>query len=42
MTNQPTKKPLTEVDALTKVTRILNQLSPEQRKRVLAFLAGGE
>lgn len=35
-------KKITEVDALAKITRVLNQLTPEQRKRVLAFLQGGE
>jgi hypothetical protein len=37
-----TKKPITEVEALTKVTRILSQLTPEQRKRCLEFLASAE
>lgn len=37
---QPATKPaITEVEALTKVTKILNQLTPEQRRKVLAFLA---
>jgi hypothetical protein len=33
-------KPLTEVDALVRIQKLLNQLSAESRKRVLAFLAG--
>lgn len=35
---KPTKQ-LTEVEALARVTKVLNQLSPESRKKVLAFLA---
>ena len=34
------KPQMTEVEALTKVTKILNQLTDAQRKRVLAFLGG--
>lgn len=30
---------MTEVEALTKVTKILNRLTPEQRRKVLQFLA---
>lgn len=37
-TIKPTKQ-LTEVEALTRITRVLNQLEPTQRKKVLAFLA---
>lgn len=33
-----TKKP-TEVEALSRIEKILNQLEPSQRKRVLAFLS---
>lgn len=32
-------KPLTSIDAVTKISRILNQLSPADRKRVLAFVS---
>jgi hypothetical protein len=42
MKNEQTKKPMTEVEALTRITKVLNQLNESQRKRVLAFLAGGE
>jgi hypothetical protein len=40
--DQPATKPtkqLTEVEALTRITKVLNQLSSEQRRKVLAFLA---
>lgn len=37
-----TQKQLTEVEAMAKISKILNQLTTDQRKRVLAFLAGGE
>lgn len=39
--NETTKQPkqLTEVEALARVTKVLNQLSPESRRKVLAFLA---
>lgn len=39
MSNEKPKKQLTEVEALAKITKVLNQLSPESRKKVLAFLA---
>lgn len=41
MSNAPTKQPkqLTEVEALSRITKVLNQLTPEQRRKVLAFLA---
>lgn len=34
-----TKKPITEIDALQKIQRVLNELDENQRKRVLAFLS---
>ena len=34
------KQPLTEVEALQRCEKILKQLTPEKRKRVLAFLGG--
>lgn len=34
---KPTKQ-LTEVEALTRITKVLNQLEPDKRKRVLEFL----
>jgi len=34
---KPTKN-LTEVEALTRITRVLNQLEPGARRKVLAFL----
>ena len=36
-TKQP--KQLDEADALVKIKKLLNQLSPESRRKVLAFLA---
>jgi hypothetical protein len=44
MSNAQTKptKQLTEVEALAKITKVLDQLSENGRKRVLAFLQGGE
>lgn len=36
-TKQP--KQLTEVEALTRITKVLNQLSPEQKAKVLRFLS---
>jgi hypothetical protein len=32
-------KPITAIDALAKLQRILNQLDATERKRVLAFLS---
>lgn len=37
-TNKPIK-PLTEVDALMRIQKLLNQLTPEQRTKVLKFLS---
>ena len=40
-TSAPAKretKQLTEVEALTRITKVLNQLEPTQRRKVLAFL----
>lgn len=34
-----TKPKLTEIDALQKIQRVLNQLDESQRKKVLAFLS---
>lgn len=34
---KPTKQ-LTEVEALSRITKVLNQVDPEKRKRVLEFL----
>ncbi len=31
-------KPLTAIDAISKISKILDQLSPTDRKRVLAFV----
>lgn len=42
MNNQATKKPITEVEALAKITRVLAQLNDAQRKRCLEFLASAE
>jgi hypothetical protein len=42
MSNEKTKQPMTEVDALSRIEKVLNQLTPTQRKRVLEFLAGKE
>lgn len=39
MSNEKAKKQLTEVEALAKITKVLNQLTPEQRTKVLKFLA---
>lgn len=41
MSDDKTKQPktLTEVEALARITKVLNQLTPEQRRKVLAFLA---
>lgn len=37
--NKPAKKPMTEVEALARIEKVLNQLNVDQRKKVLAFLA---
>lgn len=37
--NQQSKQPPTEVEALSRITKVLNQLTPEQRRKVLAFLS---
>ena len=34
-----TRGPMTPVDAISKVSKILDQLSPADRKRVLAFVS---
>ena len=34
----PTKKAMTAIDAIKKIGTILDQLSPNDRKRVLAFV----
>jgi hypothetical protein len=34
------KKPLTEVEALSRISKILNQLDENAKRKVLAFLAG--
>lgn len=34
-----TKKQLTEVEALTKIKKLLDQLTPESRAKVLKFLS---
>ena len=36
------KKPLSEVEALAKIERILEQLDTAKRKRVLEFLTGAQ
>lgn len=33
------KKPLTEIEALARIEKVLNQLTPEQRRKVVAFLS---
>lgn len=40
MNNDKTKptKQLTDVEALSRITKVLNQLEPDKRKRVLEFL----
>ncbi len=35
---KPTKKPITEIDALGRIQKILEQLTADQRRKVLAFL----
>ena len=35
-------KPLTAIEAVAKITKILNQLTPLDRKRVLAFVNDAE
>jgi hypothetical protein len=37
-TNGNGKRPLTAIEAITKITKILEQLSPADHKRVLAFI----
>lgn len=37
-TNGRTRVALTPVDAISKISKILDQLSPNDRKRVLAFV----
>ena len=41
MSNEKTKptKQLTEVEALARITKVLNQLTTEQRAKVLRFLS---
>jgi hypothetical protein len=40
VTKEPKQpKKLTEVEALARIEKVLNQLEPQQRRKVLAFLA---
>lgn len=37
-TNGKSARPLTAVDAISKITKVLDQLTPGDRKRVMAFI----